>query len=139
MKFTGWFSILVGLLMLAQWGFFLATGQVPETQSEPIRLAFHLVAEAGTALALLISGVALLQKRDWARRCAFIALGMLIYTVIVSPGYFAQQGQWPLVGMFAILLALDLVCIRQLSRPERSVPVRGMGKPGHQPVRYDHR
>jgi hypothetical protein len=34
---------------------------------------------------------------------------MLAYTAIVSPGYFAQQGQWPLVGMFAVILALDIV------------------------------
>jgi hypothetical protein len=138
MKFTGWFSIVVGLLMLAQWSFFLATGQVPEVQSEPIRLGFHLAAEAGTAMALLIAGVGLLQKRAWGRRCATIALGMLIYTVIVSPGYFAQHGQWPLVGMFAVLLALDLVCIRLLIRAEQPVSGRMVARSGVQPMRRVH-
>jgi hypothetical protein len=41
---------------------------------------------------------------------------MLAYTVIVSPGYFAQQGQWPLAGMFAVLLALDVASVVVLLR-----------------------
>ncbi len=36
---------------------------------------------------------------------------MLLYTVIVSPGYFAQKREWPMVGMFAVLLALALVSL----------------------------
>jgi len=42
-----------------------------------------------------------------------------VYTVIVSPGYFAQQGQWPLVAMFAVLLILALVSLRLLARSEK--------------------
>ena len=114
MKFTSLYCIIVGLLMLAQWIFFIAAGQVPELQTEPIRIGFHLAAEVATALALIFSGAALLRKRAWGRSAAMIALGMLLYTVIVSPGYFAQQGVWALVGMFALLLALDLVCLRLL-------------------------
>jgi hypothetical protein len=45
-----------------------------------------------------------------------VANGLLIYTVIVSPGYFAQSGQWPLVGMFALLLVLAVLSIRSLWR-----------------------
>jgi hypothetical protein len=116
MKFTGWFSIIVGCLMLAQWGFFISAGQVPELQTAPFSIGFHLAGEAATALALIVSGAALLQKRVWARPVSFTALGMLIYTVIVSPGYFAQQGVWPLVGMFAVLLVLALVSLRTLAR-----------------------
>jgi len=33
---------------------------------------------------------------------------MLLYTLIVSPGYFAQKGQWAFVGMFAVILVLAL-------------------------------
>jgi hypothetical protein len=119
MKFAGWYSIIVGFLMLAQWSYFIAAGQVPELQTEPLRIAFHLAAEAATALALIVSGIALLQKRAWARTAGFTALGMLTYTVIVSPGYFAQQGVRPLVGMFAVLLALAIVSLRLLARQAR--------------------
>ena len=38
-------------------------------------------------------------------------MGMLLYTVIVSPGYFAEKGQWAFVGMFAVIVLLALVSI----------------------------
>ncbi len=115
-KFAGWYGILVGLLMFGQWGFFLATGQVPELRSEPIRLYFHLAAEFCTALGLFIGGLALLNRQRWAETVYLVVAGMLLYSVIVSPGYFAQQGQWALVAMFAILLALAVVSIAVVTR-----------------------
>jgi len=36
---------------------------------------------------------------------------MLFYTSIVSPGYFAQRGQWGWLGMFAGIIILGLVSI----------------------------
>jgi hypothetical protein len=116
MKFTGWYSIMVGFLMLAQWGFFLSAGQVPEVKTAPIALGFHLAAEAITALGLILSGIGLLSKTRWGKQLSLASLGMLLYTVIVSPGYFAQQGAWPLVGMFAVLLILAVTSVRTLSR-----------------------
>lgn len=116
MKFAAWYSIAVGILMLGQWAFFLASGQVPELQTEPTRITFHLLAEVVTAVALIVSGVALLRRTAWARKTAFAALGMLTYTVLQSPGYFAQLGQWALVAMFAVLLFLALVSYVLLGR-----------------------
>jgi hypothetical protein len=116
MKFVAWYTVAVGVMMLGQWGFFLGAGLVPELQTEPFRIAFHLAAEGLTALALLVSGVGLLRGQPWAREAALIALGMLIYTAIVSPGYFAQQGQWAFVVMFGALLALTLVSVALLMR-----------------------
>lgn len=113
MKFAGWSSLVIGVLMLLQWLFFLLTDSVPEVRTEPIALAFHLAAEAATALALLAAGTALLRGRDGVV-LGLVANGMLIYTVIVSPGYFAQLGQWPLVGMFAVLLAVAIASIVKL-------------------------
>jgi hypothetical protein len=114
MRFVGWFSFIVGVMMFAQWAFFLLTGQVPELQTEPYRIWFHLAAEAAAALALIVSGVGLLRRLTWARPVMLVALGMLIYTVIQSPGYFAQQGVWALVGMFAVLLVLALFSVRRV-------------------------
>ncbi len=116
MKFVSLYSIIVGVLMLAQWAFFLATGQVPELQAEPYRIAFHLLGESVTALGLIVSGFALLRRIPWAPQASFASLGMLTYTVLVSPGYFAQLGQWPLVGMFGLLLLLTLVSFALLGR-----------------------
>jgi hypothetical protein len=111
MIFAAIYAIVVGAGMIGQWLFFLATGQVPELVTEPLRIRFHLAAEFATALALLAGGLALLTGQAWGRWFYLLAMGMLLYTVIVSPGYFAQKGQWAFVGMFAVVLLLALVSI----------------------------
>ncbi len=111
MTFAGVYSVVVGVLMIGQWAFFLATGKVPELGTEPYRIRFHLAGEFFTAVALVVGGVGLLVSAAWGLPLYLLATGMLLYTVIVSPGYFAQQRQWPLVGMFAILLVLALLGI----------------------------
>lgn len=120
MKFSGWYGIIVGGLMLAMWSFFLLTGQVPELQTEPLRIYFHLVAEFSTAICLIIGGLALLRKLPWAKTLYFIATGMVLYSLIVSPGYYAQLGQWGFVVMFAVLIALTLFSVIKVvrSRPQ---------------------
>lgn len=120
MKFSAWYLILVGVLMFGQWGFFLAAGSVPELQTEPYRIGFHLAGEFATAACLIAGGIGLLRRNHWGRGFALFAAGLLAYTAIVSPGYFAQSGQWVLVGMFAVLLALDVVSAAILLRSLRS-------------------
>jgi hypothetical protein len=111
MVFAAVFALVVGVGMIGQWIFFLATGQVPELNTEPLRIRFHLAAEFATAIGLLVGGIALLTGQAWGHWFYLLATGMLLYTVIVSPGYFAEKGQWAFVGMFAILLLLALVSI----------------------------
>jgi hypothetical protein len=116
MKFAAWYGIVVGALMLAMWGFFLSAGLVPELATAPYEIALHLAGELATAIALIVAGIALLKHAPWGRTLYFIAAGMLLYTLIVSPGYYAQLGQWAFVGMFVLLLLLDLVSIIRLYR-----------------------
>jgi hypothetical protein len=124
MKFAGIYGILIGILMIVQWTFFIATGQVPELETEPVRIGFHLAGEFITALGLIISGIGLLRRAAWSRSAYFLSTGMLAYSAIVSPGYFAQQGQWIFVLMFAVLLALALysvfLLVRQLEQEQRT-------------------
>jgi hypothetical protein len=119
-KFSAWFSIIVGMMMFLQWSFFLVAGQVPELQTEPVRIAFHLVAEFLTAIGLIIGGVFLIKNKPWSRSLLMVAAGMLAYTTVVSPGYFAQQGVWPIVLMFAVVFALNVVNILLLVRERRN-------------------
>ena len=104
MKFPAWYAILVGILMMAQWAFSIAAGGVPEFRSAPWEIAFHLGAEFSTAIVLIAGGIAALRSIPWSRPILFLGLGMVIYSEIVSPGYFAQRAQWPFVVMFALLL-----------------------------------
>ena len=36
---------------------------------------------------------------------------MLFYTIVVSPGYFAQKGQWVWVLIFTVLAALAILAV----------------------------
>jgi hypothetical protein len=104
MKFSAWYGIGVGTLIILQWIFFVATGSVPEFQTSPWTIGFHMMAELLLANALMISGIATLHLKPWGEKVLLVALGMAIYSEINSPGYFAQLDQWALVAMFALLL-----------------------------------
>lgn len=119
MVFSAVYALIVGTLMIGQWIFFISTGRVPEFQSEPVRIAFHLAAEGVTACALIAAGIFLLLHRPGASRLGFLAYGLGVYTLIVSPGYFAQTNQWPFVAMFGVLLVLAAASIALLLRSEK--------------------
>jgi hypothetical protein len=111
MVFVASYAIVVGLVMIVMWALPIAKRQVPEFTTEPIRIGFHFAAEFTTAATLLASGLALLAGTQWAIEIALVAMGMLLYTAIVSPGYFGQKRQWPMVTMFASLVVLALVSV----------------------------
>jgi hypothetical protein len=103
---VGWTFLIVGVLMAAQWLFFLATGSVEEVQSAPRAIAFHLAAESLTALLLVIAGASLVRGGGTGESVGLIASGALLYTVINSAGYFAERGACAMVAMFAVLLVV---------------------------------
>ena len=111
MTFAGVLAITIGLGMLAQWTRSFVAREIPELNSEPIRLGFHLAGEAITALLLLVAGIGLLTAAAWAPALFLISAGMLLYTAIVSPGYFAQRGQWGWMIFFGALILLALVAV----------------------------
>lgn len=116
MVFGGVYAVVVGSAILAQWGFFLATGKVPERRTEPLAIGFHLVAEGVVACLLIAAGAGLLAGAGWARAAFLVGVGMLLYTAVNSAGYFAQRRQWPMVAMFALLLSLALVSLALVLR-----------------------
>jgi hypothetical protein len=103
----------MGAGMLGQWAMFFAAGRVPEVRTAPVALAFHLAGEALTALSLITAGLGLLRGAAWAKPLYLFALGLFTYTAVVSPGYFAQIGDWPFVAMFAAFLAAAVPAARQ--------------------------
>ena len=114
------YALVVGCGMLAQWIMFIASGQVPELATEPARIAMHLSAEAACALSLIVAAIAWLRKRTWAPRLMLFACGMLVYTLIQSPGYFLHLGQYGFVAMFAVLMLPALIISGWLLRGKQS-------------------
>ena len=111
MTFPAVFALLVGVGMIGQWTASYAAKQIPELKTEPIRIWFHIAAEITTALCLIGAGIGLLVKSTWSIPLYMIASGMLFYTAIVSPGYFAQKGQWGWLIMFSIIIILGVMSV----------------------------
>lgn len=111
MIFPAIFSIVVGTGMIAQWGLSYFSGQIPELETEPIRIWFHIAAELITAALLITAGIGILSGSGWGQPLYFVSAGMLIYTAIVSPGYFAQKGQLNWLYMFGTILILQVISI----------------------------
>ena len=108
---VGAYSVLIGLAMIGMWTVLLATNQVPELQAERRRATLHLAAEFLTAILLIISGAGLLLGSEWTRTLSPVSLGMLLYTVIVSAGYYANKDVLSMVTMFIVLTILTVVAI----------------------------
>jgi len=97
--------------MIGQWTASYISKNIPELKTEPIRIWFHIAAEMSTALCLICAGIGLLSGMPWSTPLYLIASGMLFYTAIVSPGYFAQKGQWGWLFMFGAILILGISSI----------------------------
>ena len=106
------YVIVVGILMFLMWSFFLINGMVPELETKPAEIALHLFAEFATALLLIFAGVLALKSSPHAKWIYPLSIGMLIYTLIVSPGYYIQSGDYLFVAMFAVLFVLSIVFLR---------------------------
>ena len=103
------YSLFIGILMIGMWVMFILTGQVPEMATKPAEIMLHLLAEFTTAILLIIGGIGLLKKMKIGYNLNLVALGMLLYTLIVSPGYYLQKGDWAFVGIFALLFIFTLI------------------------------
>jgi hypothetical protein len=116
MTFAAVYAIVAGLIMIAQWSVFYATGKIPELRTEPIRIRFHIAGEIATALSLMSAGIGLLTSQEWASSLYLVAAGMLFYTVIVSPGYFAQQGKWVWAIIFTVPIVIGIADVLNVCR-----------------------
>ena len=102
------YALVVGLGMLCMWLFFIFSGNVPEFEIRPAEIVYHLTAEFATAALLIAAAVISLKKLPAGRPLLLSGLGMLLYTVIVSPGYYAQRGEVAFVVMFSVLTVLTI-------------------------------
>ena len=114
-------AVLVGISMIGIWTVLLFTSQVPELVTSPFSIAFHLAAEFINACFLIVGRVMLYRKHLWGEKIYLVSVGMLLYNVITSSGYYVQSGEWSFVAMFAILFALAVTGMTGLLRESKDV------------------
>ncbi len=101
---SGIYSLIVGLGMIGIWILLLVKKQVPEINTAPIDITFHIIAEYITGFLSIISGILLLMDVIWASILFIVAMGMVIYAVINATGYYGQKKEWNFVMLFGTLL-----------------------------------
>jgi hypothetical protein len=124
MRFVAWFQVVVGVAVAGLWAVLLTTGQVPEVVEGRVDIWFHIAAELAMAVLLVAADGALLRRVPRAGLLSALALGWLGYSAVNSPSYYAQTGDWAVVGMFGLVLAVAAGAFaalwRQAPRPAAS-------------------
>ena len=100
---AGLFATFVGLLLLGIW-ISLSVSKLPELKENRTEMIFIWAAELLTAIVLVAGGVGLLTISSWGQAVYLLAMGLLLYTVIVSPASYLYKRQWPKAGLFAVLV-----------------------------------
>jgi len=114
---SGIYAIVMGIGILGLWLMLYLTKQIPELKTEPVAIAFHVAAETLMGALSLLSGIFLLIGFSWAPYFFILAMGLVIYAVINSAGYYGQKKQWSFVIMFGIILiaSVSLVILNLFS------------------------
>jgi hypothetical protein len=105
---SGIYAIVIGIGIIGLWTMLLLTNQVPELETEPIAIKFHITAEIIMGILSLLSGIFLLIGLSLAPYFFMLAMGSVIYAVINAAGYYGQRKQWVFVIMFGIILTASV-------------------------------
>lgn len=109
MTVVAWYAIAVGVLMLGWWAVDVRGGALGRPDRRPAEIRLHLAAEVVTAVVLVVGGACVLL--DGPASLLLVGLGMLLYTVIQSPGYFLARREAVPVVMFAALAVATVAAI----------------------------
>ena len=123
MRIVGWGQVIVGTAIAALWLLLLVTDQVPEVDEGRISIWFHITAELLLATVLIAAGLALLRRRARARLLSALALGALGYSAVNSPGWYAERGEWAMVGLFALVVCATIAAFGWVWRAALAAPV----------------
>ena len=111
------YTLIIGIAMLCTWFMLLIKRKVPELNTKPTQIYFHLGAEFLTAIMLIIGGIGLIMNQFWGVTIFFIAIGMTIYSMINAAGFYGQLKDWPMFvtlivfTIFSLLITIMIIII----------------------------
>jgi hypothetical protein len=106
---VAWYAVAVGVAIIGWWAVEVRGGVLRRPDRSPGEIGLHVLAEVLAAVGLVVGGVLVLADRTAS--VLLVGLGMLLYTVIQSPGYFVARRQWAMVVIFAVLTATTVAAI----------------------------
>ncbi|HZW38426.1 MAG TPA: hypothetical protein VFF33_03915 [Ignavibacteriaceae bacterium] len=108
-KIAAVYSLVLGSGIILFWMYLLLDGFVPEINTKPTEILFHLIAEFTTAIFLFISSVFMYENFKGGTYLNLTSMGMLFYSLIQTPGYFFQIGESLVASIFLICLLVGIV------------------------------
>lgn len=103
-KIIGIVDIVLGIGIIGLWIMLMSTDQVPEFETEPVGIAFHIVIEVMMGVLAILSGCAVLNRWKQRNGLTIFTSGMLAYSVVNSSGYYGDSGQYGMIGVFFLVL-----------------------------------
>jgi hypothetical protein len=106
---VAWYAIAVGVAMVGWWAVEVRGGVLRRPDRSPGEIGLHVAAEMLAAVGLVAGGALVLADRTSS--VLLVALGMLLYTLVQSPGYSVARREWAMVVIFAVLAATTVAAI----------------------------
>ena len=107
------YAIVVGILIIDLWAVLYVRKAIPEIRTARREILTHVGAEAMTALVLLAGG-ALNFLSSGSTWILLIGMGMLLYSVLNSSGYYWHRKAYAPVVMYMVLGILSVASIAVL-------------------------
>jgi len=111
-----YFLIFTGISIIGLWIMLGLTNQIIEFETEPISIVFHIFIEISMGLIAIIGGVFMLKGFKYSREIQLFVLGMVVYSVVNSSGYYGDLGEYIMIFMFGILLIISIISVLYLSK-----------------------
>jgi hypothetical protein len=109
--FASLYAMVIAAIILVVWIALYVSKGISELYAIPIETGVHISADIITAVILITGGMGLIRKSGWGFKVYLLSMGMLLYTLIMSAGYFSQQGVCLIVALFAGFIALTALLI----------------------------
>lgn len=97
--------------MIGMWTSFYFANAIPELETEPI--AYRAAHHHGKCHWHFLDDrwVRASRKPETGSRAYLLSMGMVLYTLAVSPSYYAEKGVVEFVGIFVIFIIISIVFI----------------------------
>lgn len=99
---------IIGIGIIGLWIMLLGTNQVPELETEPIAIVFHIVIECIMGILSILSSIWLFRRRKYYKQLILFTNGLLAYSVVNSSGYYGDRGEVGMIVMFGFILGFIL-------------------------------
>lgn len=112
--------LIIGIGIIGLWTMLLLTGQVPELETTPIAIRFHIVIEVLMALMSIFTAGLMYKQSVLYKQVMLLTNGMVFYSVVNSSGYYAENLNIPILVMFFVIVlyviwtSYQVVCTRHV-------------------------